>query len=170
VAIKLICAVDSNWSIGFKSELLFRIPDDLKRFKKLTEHQFCVSGKHTFESIINYNGKPLPNRINVVLTHNSKYEVPLGVFKFDSVEKIINHYNSGTQDKNLMIIGGENTFNQFMQYADEVLITYIDAEAPKTDTYFNREALEKDFYIGGSERHYCETNGIDFYYVTYKRK
>lgn len=168
--IKLICAVDINFAIGYKSSLLFKVPDDLKRFKKLTEHQFCVMGRNTFESILDYNGKPLSNRINVVLSHDDKLELPLGVFKFNSVEKIINHYHSGEQTKDVFIIGGAEVYNQFLPYADDVLITYIDAEAPQADTYFNREVLEKDFYIGGSEKHYCETNGIDFYYVTYKRK
>jgi len=171
MSIKLICAVDSNWSIGYKNELLFNISADLQRFKSLTENQFCIFGRNTYESILNYNnGKPLSNRVNVVLTRNRKYEVSLGVYKSDSVEHILNHYNSGKQHKDIMACGGADVYNQFLPHADEVLITYIDEEAPKADTYFNREVLEKDFYIAVSEKNYCEKNDLDFYYVTYKRK
>lgn len=171
MSIKLICAVDSNWAIGNKNQLLFAIPQDLIRFKQLTENQFCIFGRNTFESILNYNnGKPLSDRTNVVLTRNRKYDSPIGVYKSDSVEHILNHYNSGKQHKDIMVCGGSDIYNQFMSYADEVLITYIDAQAPQADTYFNREVLEKDFYIAGSEKNYCETNYVDFYYVTYKRK
>lgn len=171
MGIKILVAVDSNWSIGYKNKLLFKIKDDLQRFKQLTEGNFCVMGRNTFESILTYNnGKPLSNRTNVVLTRNRKYDIPLGCFKSDSVQHVINHYNSGSQDKDLIVIGGSDVYNQFMPHADEVLITYIDAEASQADTYFNREALEKDFFISESEQHYCEENGIDFYYVTYKCK
>ena len=171
MTIRIIVAVDSNFSIGYKNKLLFTIPDDLKRFKKITEGNYVVAGRHTFESILNYNnGKPLSNRTNVVLSHNSKYQIPTGVFKFDSVERILNHYNSGSQSKDLMIIGGSSIYDAFMPHVDEVLITYIDAKAQNTDAHFNREVLEKDFYIAESEKNYCEKNDLDFYYVTYKRK
>jgi len=171
MAIKLICAVDSNWAIGNKNQLLFAIPQDLKRFKQLTVGNYTIFGRKSFESVLSYNnGKPLSNRMNVVLTRNRKYDIPLGCFKSDSVQHVINHYNSGSQDKDLYVCGGSDVYSQFMPYADEVLITYIDAEAPQADTYFIREVLEKDFFIGESEQHYCEKNGIDFYYVTYKRK
>lgn len=169
--IKLICAVDRNFGIGYKSSLLFEIPDDLKRFRNLTQGGIVVQGRVTYESIVKKLGNPLPNRINCVLTRNKKIELPVRVFKSDSVEKIINHYTeSGKQDKDLWIIGGQQVYDAFLPHADEVLITYIDAEAPKADTHFDREALEKDFFISGSEKHYCEHNGIDFYYVTYIRK
>lgn len=169
--IKILVAVDANWAIGFKNELLFKIPHDMENFKKTTTGSYMIVGRHTFESILNYNnGKPLSNRTNVVLTRNRKYEVPIGVYKSDSVEHIINHYNSGKQHKDIIVCGGNEVYNQFLPHTDEVLITYIDAEAQQADTYFNREALEKDFYIAESKKNYCEKNDLSFYYVTYKRK
>lgn len=170
MVIRIIAAVDSQWALGNKNHLLFDIPQDMTRFKSLTLGHLVLQGRNTFESIVSKIGKPLPNRINCVLTRNKKYKVPLGVFKSDSVDHIINHYNSGKQDKDLWVIGGAEVYNQFLPHVDECLITYIDAEAPQADTYFNRQALEKDFYVSDSEQNYCEKTGLDFYYVTYKRK
>jgi dihydrofolate reductase len=169
LGIKILVAVDTNFAIGYKNKLLFHISDDLKRFKKLTTGNYVLMGRKTFESILSYNNKPLPNRLNVVLTRNRKYEVPLGVFKSESVGNIINHYKNGIQDKDLFCIGGNEVYNSFLPYADEVLITYIDAESKLADTYFNRQTLEKDFYISKSEKNHCEKTGLDFYFVTYKR-
>lgn len=171
MSIKAIVAVDNKWKIGYKNQLLYSIPEDLKRFKELTEHQYVVMGRNTFDSILKINGKPLPNRFNVVLTRNKKYETPLGVFKLDSVKKIIQDYrNSGTQAKDMYIIGGQQVFEQFLPHIEEVLVTYIDDTAPKADTYFPRELLEEGFYLAESEKHYSEKYDCDYYYVTYKRK
>lgn len=166
--IKLIAAIDANNGLGYKNNLLFHIPQDLKRFRQLTEGGLIVFGRKSFQSL---PVQPLPNRINVVLSRNKKFDVPTGAFKMDSVDQILNHYSTTNEDdKDMWICGGSDVYTAFLPYADEVLLTYIDKAADKADTFFNRKILEELFYITDFKKNYCEVNNVDFYYVTYKNK
>jgi len=60
----LIFAVDNNWNIGYDGDLLYKISEDLKRFRRLTEGNIIIMGRKTFESLP--DKKALPNRINIV--------------------------------------------------------------------------------------------------------
>ena len=166
--IKLILAIDKNNALGNKGDLLFHIPQDLRRYKELTSGNIVVFGRKSYESL---PVRPLPSRLNCVLTRNKKYEADHKVFVTDSVEKILNHYSTTNgDDKDLYICGGSDVYSAFMEHADEVLLTYIDAEAENADTFFNRRKLEELFYLSGMERNYCEKNDVTFFYFTYKKK
>lgn len=168
MAIKLIAAIDSNNSLGFENNLLFHIPNDLKRFKELTSGNIVLFGRKSYESL---PVQPLPNRLNVVLTRDINYKVPPNVFITNSVDHILNHYaTTNDSDKDLFICGGANVYTAFMPYADEVYLTYIDKTAENADTFFNRKMLEELFYITKFEKNYCNVNELDFYYATYKNK
>lgn len=170
--IKLIAAVSKEWGIGHKNDLLFHIPEDMKRFKELTigtaeGGNFCVMGRRTFQSL----PKPLANRINVVLTRNVEFPHSPEVFVMDSVEHIINHYNSGDQEKDIWIIGGSEVYKAFLPFADEVHLTHIDKEAKKVDTYFPKDTLKENFDVGKySEWYYSEAEECSYCFVTYKHK
>ena len=69
----LIAAVDKNWGIGLKNRLLVSIPDDMKFFRQTTTGKVVVMGRKTLESFP--GGKPLKNRVNVVLTSDLDYQV-----------------------------------------------------------------------------------------------
>lgn len=69
----LIVSVDENWGIGKDNQLLVRISADLKRFRKMTTDNIIIMGRKTLESFP--DGKPLPNRINIVMTHNHEYRL-----------------------------------------------------------------------------------------------
>ena len=69
----MIAAVDSNWAIGNKNKLLISIPADMKMFRQETTGNVVVMGRKTLESFP--NGRPLPNRTNIVLTKKLDYEV-----------------------------------------------------------------------------------------------
>ena len=77
----LIAAVDQNWAIGNKNELLVRIPADQKFFRETTTGKVVVMGRKTLESFP--NGLPLKNRTNIVLTHDHTYKVPGAVVVHD---------------------------------------------------------------------------------------
>lgn len=172
MSIKLIVAVSQEWGIGANNDLLFHIPDDLKRFKELTVGKgdipnLVLMGSKTYDSLpVN----KLPNRTNVVLSRNSNYPVPSDVFVVDSVETVLNHYNSGIQDRDLWVVGGSTVYSQFLPHADEVHLTYIDKAAENADTFFNRKMLEEHFYMTSFKKKYCEKNELDYYYVDYKNK
>ncbi len=97
--VKIIACVSKNGVIGKDNDLIWKIPDDLKRFKSLTSGNVIVMGRKTFESI---GSKPLPNRTNVVLT-SKKIE---GVECFTSIGEVLETY----KDREVWVIGGEKVF------------------------------------------------------------
>lgn len=68
----LIFAVDNNWNIGYNGDMLFKISEDLKRFKEITVGNIIIMGRKTFESLP-YK-KALPNRINIIITRDKEYK------------------------------------------------------------------------------------------------
>lgn len=167
MAIKLIVAVDKNFGIGYKDELLFRIKEDLQNFKKLTTGHFVVMGRKTFESL----PKPLPERTNVVLTRNKDYNPCPNVVVETDIDKIINHYlGTGEQDKDLWIIGGSEIYKQFLPYVEEAHVTMIDKEAKNVDTYFPMSEVLQSFEIAHqSESIYSEKEECKLTFIVYKR-
>ena len=168
MVIKLIVAVDSNFGIGYKNELLFRIKEDLKRFRELTTGHFVVMGRKTYESL----PKALPERFNVVVTRNKAYKAkePTVVVESD-IERIVSQYlNTGQQEKDLYVIGGAEIYSQFLPYADEIHITKIHKEADNVDTYFPIEEALKDFQEVLSEELHSEKEDCDLTFITYERK
>lgn len=131
--INIIVAVDNNNGIGYKNELLCRIKEDLKRFKELTSNNIVLMGKNTYDSI----GKPLPNRINIVISKSTK-EIE-GCFVFDTIEKGIEfakqNYKVQGNDKELYIIGGDSIYKQTINLADKIYLTRIN-NTFQADTFF----------------------------------
>jgi len=126
--ISMIAAVSEDLGIGKDNRLLWNIPDDLKRFKKLTTGNCVIMGKKTWESL---PLKPLPGRRNVVLTDN-----PADCFNCDftafSVEEAIKACEGCGE---IFIIGGGSVYRQFMPLAGKLYITHVHQTAP-ADTFF----------------------------------
>lgn len=150
--IKLIAAVDLNWGLGYKNELLFHIEEDMKRFRKLTEGHIVIMGRKTYESL----NKPLKKRVNVVLTRDKNYKPNAsGVFIEHDINKVLKYYlGTGKQDKDLWVIGGADIYEAFIECADEVHLTIIHKQANKADAYFPYNLLTKN---GFKEREIIET-------------
>ncbi len=163
--ISIIAAIGKNNEIGKKNGLLWNLPADLKHFKDLTSGHVIVMGQKTFESI----GRPLPNRKNIVLTSDKNYlrysvDVVHSLTELDDLLKKI----SGPEEE-IFIIGGGQVYKSFMDKADKLYITHVDAEFPEADTFFpdivpivfletEREEHKKD-----------EKNTYDYAFTTYKR-
>lgn len=131
--ISIIVAVDKNRGIGFKNKIPWNIPADMKHFREITKGHTVIMGKATFESILDYIGKPLPNRTNIVLTldklfHHDGciicYSIPEALEKTKELEK-----------DEAFIIGGASVYKQLIQYAEKLYITRVDGDF-KVDTYF----------------------------------
>ena len=86
----LIVAVDENWAIGYNNELLVSIPDDMKFFRKTTTGKVVIMGRKTLESFP--GGRPLKNRVNIVITKKEDYEVD-GAVVVHSVEAYVTYIN-----------------------------------------------------------------------------
>lgn len=121
--INLIVAIAKNNIIGKNNELPWHYPDDLKYFKKITTGKTVVMGRKTFESIISRNGKPLPNRKNVVVTRDVNY-------KYDGVTVIndLKSYLQAHKDEDIFVIGGKQIFEESLDFVDRFYITHIDKE------------------------------------------
>ena len=81
----LIAAVDENWAVGYKNELLVRIPSDQKFFREETTGKVVVLGRKTMETFP--GGKPLKNRTNIVLSTNKGYEVDGAIRRIEEISK-----------------------------------------------------------------------------------
>ncbi|HEY8804579.1 MAG TPA: dihydrofolate reductase [Clostridium sp.] len=117
----LIAAVDLNWGIGYDCNLLERIPEDMKYFKKKTQGKVIVMGRTTFESLP--NKKPLEKRVNIVLTRNKNYKCE-GIILCYSLEELfeeLKKYN----DEDIFIIGGESIYSQLISHCHKAYITKI---------------------------------------------
>lgn len=121
--ISIIAAVDSRMAIGFQNKLLFRLPNDLKRFKALTTGNTIIMGRKTFESLPK---GALPNRRNVVLSSNPAAECP-GAEVFTSLEAAL---ESCQAEEKVYIIGGASVYRQAISLADELCLTEVNDNAP----------------------------------------
>jgi dihydrofolate reductase len=117
--VTLIVAVADTGVIGRDNALPWHLPEDLKRFKRLTLGRPVVMGRKTFESI----GKPLPGRLNLVVTRDPNYRAA-GVTVVHSVDAVLPA--AGAVDE-VMVIGGADLFRLFLPRASRVHLTRVHA-------------------------------------------
>lgn len=128
---KAIVAVDLNWGIGCKGNLLQRIPEDMKFFKQMTLGKVVVMGRETFESL---PGKePLKDRTNIVLSKDAKFtNENLTICRsLAELTQKLNKYNSD----DVFVIGGESIYTQLLPYCTEAYVTKIN-KSHIADKYF----------------------------------
>lgn len=157
--ISLIAAMGSNRVIGFQGNMPWHLPADLKHFKSLTLHKIIVMGRKTYQSI----GKPLPERTNIVVTHDKNFQAP-GCTIINDMEEILK-----LSDDEIMIIGGSQLYQYFLPFASKLYLTYIHQEFTG-DTFFpqwDHKAWEEV-----SRTDYCgdEKNPYDYSFVTLVKK
>ncbi|KKQ27068.1 MAG: Dihydrofolate reductase [Candidatus Magasanikbacteria bacterium GW2011_GWC2_37_14] len=127
----LIAAVAKNNCIGANNKIPWNIPEDFQYFKKTTLGKTCLMGKATFESIISYLGKPLPERKTAVITSDKNYQVPEGVRIFSSLDEAF----ADLAAEDVFVCGGASIYKQTIDRVDILYITEIDTE-PAGDTFF----------------------------------
>jgi len=126
--ISIIVAIGRNNEIGYKNNLLWRISDDLKRFKKFTTNNIIIMGRKTFESLPK---GALPNRTNIVITRdtNLQYE---NCIMANSIEDAI---NKSDKSKEIFIIGGEQIYKMAFPFCKKLYLTKVD-EKFTADVFF----------------------------------
>lgn len=133
----MIVAVDENWAIGNKGELLVRIPNDQKMFRMETTGKVVVLGRKTMDTFP--QKQPLPKRTNIILTKNPEYTVK-GAQVVHSIDELLEELkNYPTED--IYIIGGDSVYKQLLPYCDVAHVTWIE-HSYQADSYFPN--LEKD--------------------------
>lgn len=159
--ISLIAAMDKNRVIGNKDNALpWRLPADLKRFRNVTLGKPVIMGRKTFESI----GKPLPERTNIVVTRNEKYEAP-GCIVVRSTEEALLAAGDAPE---VVVIGGGEIYAQFLPYAKRLYFTYVDGVFAG-NIYFphwNQEEWREIFYEAHEPD---EKNPYNYTFVTLER-
>lgn len=136
--ISLIVAAAENNVIGANNKMLWHIPEDFKHFKNITMGKPCVMGRKTFESIVTSLGKPLPGRVNIVISRkNTQYSGALTCKDLD--EAIDQASKTGTDE--IMIIGGAQIYELALPLADKIYLTRVH-QSPEGDTSF--PALSND--------------------------
>ena len=160
----LIVAVDRNWAIGKDNKLLVSIPDDMKFFRTTTTGKVVVMGRKTLESFP--NGKPLKNRVNIVLTRDSDYEVKDAVVVHSKEE--LNSELTKYDTNDIYVIGGESIYRLMLDDCDRAFVTYVDY-AYDADTYFPN-LDEMDEWALAEESEEQTYYDIEFYFRTYTRE
>ncbi len=126
--VSIIAAIGTGRSLGKSNDLLWRIPDDLKRFKILTTGHPLVMGRKTFESI----GKPLPNRTSIVVTRDASWTHE-GALVASSIEEALE--KAKAIDPEVFVIGGGQIYEQALPLTDRLCLTLIEA-TKEADIYF----------------------------------
>lgn len=132
--ISVIAAIGRNRTLGKNNELLWRIPDDLKRFKELTLGHPVIMGRKTFESILASLGKPLPGRTNIVVTRDASWRKE-GVITASSIEDAIEKAKSAPGGEEIFIGGGGQIYAEALPFAQKLYLTVIEDEKDG-DTFF----------------------------------
>lgn len=141
--LKIIVAVANNNAIGNKGKLLYTLKDDMKYFKEKTNDNVVIMGRKTFESI----GKPLSNRVNIVLSSN-KIEEPDVIWE-KSLESAVSFATKNYRDKKIFVIGGGKLYKEALDknYVDEIFLTKIYATPKEADVFFPSLDLEKKWEV-----------------------
>ena len=126
--LKMVACVDRNFGLGFKNQLLFKIPEDLKNFRALTLNNVVIYGRKTLATLPNC--QPLPSRRNIILSKKLD-KIPNAeiVSSLENLWQILN-----VDDKNF-VIGGAEIFSELLPYAAEIFLTVVDTEKP-ADCFF----------------------------------
>lgn len=127
----LIVAVDENWAIGSKNDLLVRIPADHKFFREETTGKVVVLGRKTLETFP--QKQPLKNRTNIILSSNREYQVK-DAMVVHSLEELLEELKKYPSE-DIYIIGGESIYRQMLPYCDTAHVTKID-HTYEADAYF----------------------------------
>lgn len=129
--VSIIAAIGKNRELGKDNRLLWHIPQDLKRFRKLTANHTVIMGRKTFESI----GRPLPKRNNIVVSRDTNLN-PKGCLVFGSLEQALEKAKEVEKNGEIFIIGGASIYQQSMDIADKLYLTLIDQDFAEADTFF----------------------------------
>jgi len=160
--ISIIVAVAENGGIGLNNKMLWHLPDDLKRFKRLTMDKPVIMGRKTFESI----GKPLPGRVNIIISQNEDF-APDGTTVVSSISDAF-ETAAKTETDEVFIIGGGTIYKETIGKTDRLYITEVQA-APEADTFFEIDYLENWQEISREHHPADEKHQFSFDFIDYQR-
>jgi dihydrofolate reductase len=155
----IIAAIGKNNELGYKNDLIWHLPDDLKFFREKTTGKTIVMGYNTFLSL----PKLLPNRKHIVLS-SDKLDIK-DVTSFTNLEDLIKFIKE--IDEEVFIIGGASIYKQFIGLVDKMYLTEVESEFKEADVYFpefNKDEWERIELLEN------ENNNIRFKHIEYRKK
>jgi dihydrofolate reductase len=168
----VVVAFDSKYGIGVKGHLAWNLPSDLKHFKEITatvinptKKNAVIMGRKTWESLPE-RFRPLPGRVNLVLSKEGGVELPQGVLSSPSLEEALIQL-SNPNIENVFVIGGAQIYALAMEHpmCQKLCVTHVQGDF-HCDAFF--PPISKQFFpISASEQH--EENGILFQFSDYLR-
>jgi dihydrofolate reductase len=162
MTITLIAAAAENNALGKDNQMIWRLPDDFKRFKQLTTNHYIIMGRKTLESM---NG-PLPNRTNVVITRQPEYTHDDCII----VNSLEDALAACPQNEEVFVIGGGEIYKQSIAKADKIELTRVLGISPDADAYFpeinsDEWNLTESVFHGKDEKH-----AFEFVFETWVRE
>ena len=155
--IVIIVAISRNNVIGDQQDIPWHYPADMKHFRRVTRGHPFVAGRKTFES---FQVRPLPGRLNIILTRNSEYPAPDGVevvTSFAAAKEICQHQNA----EKMFVLGGAEIYRLALPETDEMVITHVPLEV-EGDTRFPQWNPDEWDIVDNREKE-------DLRFVTYRR-
>lgn len=158
----LIVAVDNNWAIGNKGDLLVSIPADHKYFRQMTMNNVVILGRKTLAGFP--NGLPLAGRDNIIMSKNPEFEAKGGIIVHSKEElfEVLKDY----KDREIFVIGGGKIYEMLLPYCKYAYVTKIDYNY-EADTFFpNLDKMDNWTLIADSEEQTYFS--LEFYYLKYE--
>ncbi len=159
--ITLIAAAAENNALGKDNDLVWHLPDDFRRFKKLTTGHYIIMGRKTWESF----PKPLPNRTHVVITRNKDYTAEEAIVVHDLEQAL----KEAAHQDHVFIIGGGEIYSLAMKVATHIELTRVHHRF-EADAFFPEIDPEQWELIASSKHPKDERHAYEFTYLSYRRK
>lgn len=164
---EMILAVDKNWNIGYKGDMLFYIHEDLARFKEITMGHIMVMGKNTFLSLP--NEQPLPGRTHVVLSRDENFVRDDIVIVRSEEEMDAWLVDNQKPEQKVFLIGGGSLCNQLLYRVEKAHITYVIKGFENFDTSLPNLDENPEFKITWESEEKEDPSGLLYRYRTYER-
>ena len=159
--LSIIVAIARNFAIGKNNQLLWHIPADLKRFKKITSGHRIIMGKLTYESL---PVRPLKNRTNIVIT-DKQGETFEGCTTVYSIDEALNLCDETEES---FVIGGGSIYRQFLPYCNKLYLTMIDKDF-EADTFFSPVNLDQWKLVEREDIAFDDELGFSYSFLTYEK-
>jgi dihydrofolate reductase len=173
--ISIIAAVGQNNELGKSNELLWNLPADMKHFREKTSGHPVVMGQKTFESLGHDKegkqiGRLLPNRRNIILSQDNSFRKE-GAEIVYSLDELLNLLESTIKkDEEVFIIGGGQIYKLFIDKADKLYITHVDASFPDAETFFPKINENNWQKIKGEKHPQDDLNQYGLEFAEYAKK
>ncbi|MBR3641528.1 MAG: dihydrofolate reductase [Oscillibacter sp.] len=155
-----IVVVDRAWAIGKNNALLFSLPGDMQRFRRLTSGGTVIMGRHTLDSLP--GGKGLPKRRNIVITRSENFSREGCEVASSPAEAV----RMARGDENVWVIGGGSIYRALLPHCKKAYVTLVEANAAGADRFFPNLNELPEWTIEEESEYFTE-NGLTYRFIDY---